>query len=336
VFFENSVCLRCGTDLGFDPDALDLIRVDLATHARCDNRRAVGCNWLVPSDRDGDRCLSCSLTRTRPSDDDFDGLRAWAEVESAKRRLVHQLLDLGLPMEGLAFDLLSSRFGPVTTGHADGLITLDLAEADDARREQLRCELGEPYRTVLGHLRHEVGHFYWMVLVDRGGDLDGFRERFGDERDDYQACLHRHYTEGPSDGWQRHFVSAYATAHPWEDFAESFAHVLHILDTLQTAAAYGVKVAGPEVNRSTALAAEPDEAVVVSPLRDVLGEWLPLTYALNAINRSMGSGDLYPFVLAQPVIDKLTWAHDLVRDATRAHDLSLTSPFTTAKQTRHT
>lgn len=318
VFFENSACLRCRTELGFDPERLEVVGIDFARQARCANATAIGCNWLVPADRIGHRCTSCGLTRTRPNDADAEGLAAWAGVESAKRRLVHQLLDLGLPLEGLAFDLLSSRAGPVTTGHAAGVVTLDLAEADDGRREQRRSELGEPYRTVLGHLRHEVGHFYWDVLVDRGGQLDGFRERFGDERADYAEALERHYREGPPAAWQKRYVSAYATAHPWEDWAETFAHVLHILDTLQTAAAHGVKVAGPasapiDPARSEHFVAEPGLDATGDELRVLLADWLPLTYALNAINRSMGAHDLYPFVLATTVIDKLTWAHELVR-----------------------
>jgi hypothetical protein len=252
------------------------------------------------------------------------------DVEAAKRRLVAQLLGLGLTTEGLAFDLLSSRGGPVTTGHADGLITIDLAEADDARREKRRAELGEPYRTVLGHLRHEVGHFYWMVLIDRGGPIEGFRALFGDEREDYKAALERHYASGPVDGWRQQHVSAYASAHPWEDWAETFAHVLHVLATLETAAAHGVVVHGPSqstVEDVAALAAAPPHDVASTDFVELLAEWLPLTYALNAINRSMGAGDLYPFVLAKRVIEKLTWAHDLVRRA---------APFTTVKQSRHT
>jgi hypothetical protein len=313
VFFENSVCLRCGTELGFDPGVLDLVRVDPAAHARCNNRRAVGCNWLVPASRDGDRCLSCALTRTRPSEDDGDGLRAWADVESAKHRLVHQLLDLGLPMDGLAFDLLSSRFGPVTTGHADGIITLDLAEADDARREQRRSELGEPYRTVLGHLRHEVGHYYWMVLVEQGGHVEAFRERFGDERDDYQACLDRHYTAGPADGWQRHFVSAYATAHPWEDFAETWAHWLHMVDGLETAREHGLAAVatGP---------ADPDHAGDADVVDAMVRAWAPLADILNELGRGLGHPPAFPFEYGPVVIEKLAFVHRAVRQLVgRAH-----------------
>src|SRR5690606_30936992 len=190
----------------------------------------------------GSLCTSCTLPRTRPADDDAEGHGWFLEAEAAKRRLVAQLYDLGLPVvgftegpDGLAFDLLTSHFDQVTTGHEDGLITVDLAEADDAHRERVRHELGEAYRTVLGHFRHEVGHYYWMVLVRDGGHLEEFRRRFGDERVDYGDAMQSHYGgDGPT-GWQDEYVSAYATMHPWEDWAETFAHTLHILDALQTA-----------------------------------------------------------------------------------------------------
>ena len=321
VFFENSACLRCGTALGFDSPTLDLVALDPAVHARCADSTTIGCNWVVPAVRAGDRCESCVLTRTRPNDDDIIGLRAWAEVEAAKRRLIHQLLDLGLPLDGLTFDLLSSAYSPVTTGHAGGVITLDLAEANAVTREQVRVELGEPYRTILGHLRHEIGHFLWLALVERTGRHEEFRAWFGDERVDYAAALRRHYECGPPVGWTASHVSAYAAAHPWEDWAETFAHLLHILDTLQTAGAYGVVMTGPrtvhQASTSAALTAMPGIGGPDRPFGQVLAEWFPLTFALNAINRSMGADDLYPFLLAERVVGKLTWVHDLARATTR-------------------
>ena len=123
----------------------------------------------------------------------------------------------------------------MVTGHADGVITLDLAESDDVHRERRRAELGEPYRTLLGHFRHEIGHYYWPILVERAGALERCRALFGDERADYGEALERHYADGPPADWAERHVSAYATMHPWEDWAETFAHYLHIRDTLQTA-----------------------------------------------------------------------------------------------------
>jgi hypothetical protein len=192
----------------------------------------------------------------------------------------------------------------VVTGHADGLVTLDLAEADTARRVALREQLGEPYRTLLGHMRHEVGHAYFPLLS--AGAEDRVRAVFGDERADYGAALDRHYADGPPADWARSHVSAYATMHPSEDWAETFAHVLHIRDALQTAAEHGVRV-GDSNPRLT----------VTADLRTLLGDWLALSYALNAINRSLGQEDLYPFTLPDPVIDKLALVDELIRRAAR-------------------
>jgi hypothetical protein len=306
VFFENSACLRCRSALAFDWDARELRTRPEAP--RCANFTVIGCNGLAHAD--GELCYACAFTRTRPNDADTHGLAQWAAAEGAKRRLLFELGELGLPTGGLRFDLLSSAGAPVTTGHADGLITLDLAESDDEEREQRRVQMGEPYRTLLGHMRHEVGHFYFTKLVTDDATLAAARAVFGDERADYQAALDRHYAQGPPPDWPESYVSAYATMHPSEDWAETFAHVLHLRDTLQTARAYGVRVDGP--------AGRPDlhaEPVVVEGrvgLREVLDDWLGLTYALNALNRSLGYDDLYPFVLSGPVIEKLDFVDDLV------------------------
>jgi hypothetical protein len=315
LFFENSLCLRCGTEQGFVASTLALtpFRPEASAARRCANAELAQCNWLVDAGDGEDLCVSCRLTRTRPADHDTDGLENFAAAEAAKRRLIFQLLDLGLPIESdLTFDLLSSGRRPVTTGHADGLITLDLAESDDLRREQRRAELGEPYRTLLGHFRHEIGHYYWPILVQRAGRLDRCRAHFGDEREDYQAAIAAHYENGPPADWEQRYVSSYATMHPWEDWAETWAHYLHIRDTLETAAAFGVMVAGPEQVPDDSLAAVPEPELLTGSFAEIVGNWLPLTYALNALNRSMGSGDLYPFVLAEPVIEKLAFVHACV------------------------
>jgi hypothetical protein len=154
---------------------------------------------------------------------------------------------------------------------------------------------------MLGHLRHETGHYYWTVLVEPSPSR--FRELFGDERADYAEALQRHYSSPAPVGWEQEYVSTYATAHPWEDWAESFAHYLHIRDTLQTAAAYGMQVHGP-------VESTPREDP--SGFAEIIDTWLPLTYALNAVNRAMGKDDLYPFVLSQTVLAKLEFVHDLV------------------------
>ncbi|MDQ1428308.1 MAG: hypothetical protein QOK39_1784 [Acidimicrobiaceae bacterium] len=321
VFFENDQCLRCHAALGYDSElgTMVLVGPDHETR-RCGNRKLANCNWLLPEPAGaGTLCTSCRLTRTRPSDADFTDdpkvAARFVRAEAAKRRLVFQLLELELlknPVDKpLAFDFLVRKARPITIGHAEGVITLDLAESDDAYRERMRAELDEPYRTMLGHLRHEVGHYFWEVLVEpNAGVQEQFRSLFGDERADYQDALRRHYNDGPPPVWANDHVSAYAAAHPWEDWAETWAHYLHIRDTLQTAASYGVIVTGPKSETGLfdpklepyLMAAPRDDA---DSADDIAGEWLPLIYALNAINRSMGKEDLYPFVLCPRVIEKL-------------------------------
>jgi hypothetical protein len=346
VFFENTRCVHCQALLGFDPARGDLLALETqddgtyrslevrgegavtgaARYRRCANEVLAACNWLVDADRHRgpSLCASCSLTRIRPNDADLDGLRAFAEAEGAKRQLLFQLADLGLPVtsrhddpeRGLAFDLLTSERDSVVIGHQRGVITLNLAESDDAYRERTRLQLGEAYRTLLGHFRHEIGHYYWEVLVAGGPALEEFRTRFGDERIAYRDAIEQHYEQGPRVGWEHDFVSAYATMHPWEDWAETFAHYLHIRDTLQTAAEFGLMLVGPrdgDGRRLHDLAVTPEGAGYRADRFDlVIDEWLPLTYALNAINRSMGKGDLYPFVLPPAVIGKLAFIHGLV------------------------
>ena len=322
VTYESVQCLNCSTHLGYDPTAREM-RATAGEHGpwppRCANAELAVCNWLAAAP--GELCASCALTRTRPNDDDPVGLRGFARAETAKRRLLFELNDLGLPVVswreregGLAFDLLSSTSESVSTGHADGVITLDLAETDDARREPMRVKLGEPYRTVLGHFRHEIGHYYQQILVPPGSSHEPqMRELFGDEREDYSAALKAHYDSGPPLGWQQAFVSSYATMHPWEDWAETFAHYLHIHDTLQTAAAWGVIVEGPSIPTADEAPLESDPAEGDS-VATMLQAWIPLTYALNAMSRSMGDTDLYPFVLAPAVMRKLSFLGHLIEE----------------------
>ncbi|WP_408637786.1 zinc-binding metallopeptidase family protein [Nocardia bovistercoris] len=318
--------------------------VDGHRYRLCDNLHVAKCNWLVqvpdadgdgvaaepqPAEHDDDApdaaplvqvnggpalCESCRLTRTRPNDNDTAGLDAFAEAEAAKRRLITELAELGLPITGrdenprfgLAFDLLSSATDQVLTGHQNGVITLDLAEANDPHREQLRVEMDEPYRTLLGHFRHEIGHYYYAVLVADDEARQRFLDLFGDADADYQAALDRHYSEGAPAGWEANYVSSYATMHPAEDWAETFAHYLHIRDTLDTAAAFGFASAGATLDRPQLGRAGFDK---------IIDQWLPLAWSLNMVNRSMGHPDLYPFVLPDPVLEKMRLVHDLCATA---------------------
>jgi hypothetical protein len=309
LFFENSVCVTCGSAVGYSREQGTMVAVN-ADHPICANLNRCGCNWIADPTSTTGLCFSCTLTRTRPADGDTVGLAQYWVAEAAKRRLVFGLDELRLPVQvsdgssGLAFDLLSSTHGKIITGHLNGIITLDLAESNDAHREALRASMAEPYRTVLGHFRHEVGHYYCELLALTDDRHEEFLALFGDESVSYEEALQRHYSTGSDDDWQDNFVSAYAAMHPLEDFAEVFGHFLHIADTLQTAEEFGL------------ISSEQAVGPLDAPLAEVIERtWLPLTKGLNQINRSMGRADLYPFVLAAPVIAKLIFVADLIAKA---------------------
>jgi hypothetical protein len=351
VFFPNSRCLACGAALGFDPERLAMISLepdgdeglwreaqpddaaasDTAHSAlrwrRCVNlESASGCNWLVAEhDAAADtppQCRCCRLLRTVPDLSSAQNTLWFQRVETARRHLVATLLGLGLPVRsrlsedterGLTFDVLLAEPGQpaVMTGHADGVITIDLQEADDAQREQRRTALGEPYRTLLGHLRHESGHYFWQRLVrDDAQRLTEWRATFGDERQDYAQALQRHYSEGAPADWSMRFVSAYASAHPWEDWAETWAHYLHMSDTLDTARSYGLD------GSMVALDYEPlqgDDASLGDPgFAALVRSWMELSGVLNELSRSMGVADFYPFVLSPQAVRKLHAVHRLI------------------------
>jgi hypothetical protein len=335
VFFENTNCVNCGYVLAYVPDltvvaALEprdagLWRIPTRALSRrrfrlCLNyRQERVCNWAVPEEDPLPLCESCRLTQIIPNLAIPGNRVAWCKLEAAKRRVIYSLKQLNCPIEsrlqdpdgGLAYEFLSDADpnSPVLTGHAHGVITVNIAEADDPERERRRLKLGEPYRTLLGHFRHEVGHYYWERLIRDGSRLEAFRALFGDERADYAAALRTHYDSGPSPAWSRKFVSAYAAAHPWEDWAESWAHYLHMSDMLETAAQCGLSLAPrrrdePVLVRARSGTDQPFERLITS--------WFPLTYILNNLNRSMGLGDGYPFVLSEPAIDKLRFVHDTI------------------------
>ena len=354
IYFENTDCVRCGSKLGFVPEEMQLTA--LVPHPRdglprdrvftpaggpgtpvrlCANAAHEACNWLVPAKAENPFCPACRLNRTIPDLSVPGNPALWREIETAKRRLVYALMRFDLPIGapdaagiegggGLAFEFLADRADgqAVMTGHADGLITINIAEADTAERERRRVEMGEPYRTLLGHMRHEIGHYYWDMLLRDAGDaaeerLGAARAIFGDEREDYAEALRRNYQEGPPDDWQAHYVSSYAASHAWEDFAETWTHYLHIVDTLDTAASFGLGI-NPEESDDPALRTrirfDPYRA---RDLERIIEAWLPLTYAMNSLNRSMGQPDLYPFVLSETVIGKLGFIHDLLRRVSR-------------------
>jgi hypothetical protein len=337
VYFENTRCESCGHALGYLPEAMtltalepdgDIVRPLAApkTQVRpCDNAQHGACNWVVAADSAVALCRACRHNHIIPDLSIAQNLERWTRMESAKHYLFYSLLRLHLPLanriddpdHGLAFDFLADSpesTGPkVMTGHDNGLITIALVEADDAERERRRTDMREPYRSLLGHFRHEVGHYFWDVLVRDGGRLEDCRAVFGDDTQDYDAALQAHYQNGAPADWQESFVTQYASTHPWEDWAETWAHYLHIIDTLEMASSFGIKVQ-PRVSRDEALSAviDLDPYAADVDMGEIIDSWLPLVFAMNSLNRAMGSPDLYPFVLSPTVVTKLAFVHDVV------------------------
>jgi hypothetical protein len=327
VFFDNSLCLSCGGELGFALEPRTMLRLEPsaegvfasgdARYEKCLNYATQGvCNWVVPAGGEEKYCSACRLNNVIPDLSDPARLARWAEVEKAKRRLVYTLHQLHLPLlskaddpeRGLAFDIKSDDGGQrVVTGHAEGLVTLNLAEADTVFRERTRLTLSERYRTLLGHFRHEVGHYFWERLIRDHDRFDAFRELFGDERRDYAESLKQHYAATPNGGnnWSDEYISSYAASHPWEDWAETFAHYLHLIDTLDTAQEFGFT---GRLSARTSLPSVKDTSLLIE-------EWRELTVALNSLSRSMGVPDPYPFAITPPVAKKLDFVHALVRAA---------------------
>jgi hypothetical protein len=346
AFFHNVTCIACRRELGFLPDVLRLSSLEPAEkgmfkangvkpgnqlYMKCQNyAKESVCNWMIPAGTpQGEThepfCASCRLNQTIPDLSRDQNHAQWARMELAKRRLVYSLLNFKLPIanktddpqQGLAFAFLEDGIktdgsaSKVLTGHEKGLITLNIAEADDAVREKIRQAMGEPHRTLLGHFRHEIGHYYWDRLMRGSKFLDRYRELFGNEDVDYAESLKRYYSSGAPANWEDNYISAYATAHPWEDWAESWAHFMHIQDTLEVANDFGL------VGKSMRL--DPNDSNRKSWLssgqttfEEIIGAWSELMIALNSINRSMGLLDAYPFVLSPAVVNKLGFIFQVV------------------------
>ena len=338
VFFDNLRCETCGSSLGFVPNERQMVAfaVDADDHwARqgdgrmqrpCSNYAVEGvCNWMVEADDACPLCVSCRTTNIIPALGNPENRRYWLLLEQAKRRLFYTLLGLRLPapnkqvdpLNGLAFHFLEDMNPQqhVMIGHDGGVITLNIAEADDALREQTRTAMREPYRSLVGHFRHESGHYYWDRLVKDTTWIDEFRALFGDERVGYEQALQQHYAN-PMVDWHVSYISAYASSHPWEDWAECWAHYLHMVDGLETAAAWGLRLehatpAGPPLD------AHPVDSDAQSVERSLIEEWLPVSQFSNAMNRSLGLHDSYPFVVRAPVVAKLDFIHKVIGAAAR-------------------
>jgi len=333
LYFENSKCLGCGGVVLYDPEAEIFVAAGDGVF-ECTNAEDALCNWRARGE--GQFCSACELNRTIPDLSIIGNRDRWIRVEAAKRRLIYALLSFGLPVGpkqspgdevGIAFDFLAPGPGGgpggehILTGHESGLITLNVAEADSVERERMRIAMGESYRTLLGHFRHEIGHYYWDRLIrDDAGWHQRFQSMFGDESVDYEQALRDYYSHAANSGWMESHISAYAASHPWEDWAETWAHYLHIVDTLEMADALGMSIramrteSGPLV---TPDAIGDDGAEIAPPptghpFDRSLERWIVLSNASNSINRCMGLPDLYPFVISKGVAAKLAFVDELL------------------------
>ena len=332
VAFEEQQCSNCATAVGFHkpwmqialaPEAGSSTLIDNAQWVRCANWKH-GCNWLVATDAPKGICFADAFVRTGPNPDDTEATWELANTLKALRRLIFQLLDLKLPLKhyfehphGLAFDLVSSKSlgHAVKIGHANGVITIDLAESLELYRERQRIILNEPYRTMLGHFRHEVGHYYEMILVTSGALIDQARTFFGDERVDYQHALSQYYAGHVPDNWAHDYISHYATAHPWEDWAETFAHYLHITGTLATIADSGIVLCADRADFDLDADIDPRVSYSDADIGTLVHDWEVLSGVLNRINHAMGKEDLYPFQLTLPVVAKLGFVQHMIHTA---------------------
>ncbi|NQX88573.1 MAG: putative zinc-binding metallopeptidase [Halioglobus sp.] len=323
VFFDSEFCLRCGSRLGFDPEEMQImaltegadgiwIGAQNKSYRLCENGVNYGvCNWLVPANQAHPLCSGCQFNRTVPNQSLPANRQRWQRLEEGKKRLLYTLRQLRVPLRngwsaprnGLLFDFIEDtrsqlHYGEamVHTGYLDGVITINVLEADDLARETQRLQMNEPYRTVLGHMRHESGHYFWQRFASNATQLEAFRALFGDERSDYAAALDAYYASDPSPDWREHFISAYASAHPLEDWAETWGHYLHIHDALDTAAAHGLLGTDPSIMGSAKR----------------IATWRRLSVTLNELNRSVGRGDAYPFVLNSAVEKKLSFVNRVI------------------------
>lgn len=343
LYFDNTLCLQCGRHLGFDSRQLKIIALDEESpgqfHAadnpgiyyrKCENYHASNvCNWLLHNDEEEKYCIACNLNSIIPDLSSEQNRLRWFKLEKAKRRLIYTLLSLQLPIisfkvnpeHGLAFRFMEDvreidpyseeivTYEQIMTGHQAGVITINIIEADDSAREKIRENMNESYRTVLGHFRHESGHYYWDMFLARSKELESFRQFFGDERNDYKESLQRYYQYGPNSDWMNNYITAYASVHPWEDWAETWAHYLHCIDILETASHHHVGIEGEEFMQPKGSI---QQWLSQLDFNQMIRRLENLIRTLNELNRSLGILDPYPFELSPKVIEKLSFVHQLV------------------------
>ena len=318
-------------------------------YKKCDNNAQYHvCNGMVNldtfipvADKAEVLCFSCRFNETVPDLSIVEHIPLWKKMETAKRRALYTLKSLSLPLNttiqepesGLSFDFIadsnvSDHFvspiigqDVVFTGHDCGHITINLAEADDVARSQAKIAMGERYRTLLGHFRHELGHYYFDQLIANSSKKHALcKQYFGDDELDYQQALDTHYKQGAPANWHETFISEYATMHPYEDWAETWAHYMHIIDTLETAKNFSI------TGSTTGNEFELDEADELrlpqsayyfnsqTSIDAILDTWMEFSIILNSLNRSMGLADAYPFVLTQAVRTKLSFIHHAIHN----------------------
>ena len=331
LFFENNKCENCGHISGyrdldrqmltFDPFNSSLLSDrEKIEYKYCKNKEHGVCNWLVVNDYSQVYCRACQLNRTIPNLSDKKNFQKWQNLEVAKHRLIYQLQKIGLDLpskmtneEGLCFDFIAKNNDPkIMTGHSNGVITILLREADSALREQIRKEMQEPYRTLIGHLRHEVGHYFWERLIFREQNvLPEFRVIFGNEEENYSDALQNYYKNSTPEDWRDAYISKYATSHPWEDWAETWAHYLHIMDMVETAHFFGLEVNSKQISEKMKITSTYDP-YKVKDFKTIVQTCVPLSFAVNSINRAMGIPDVYPFVITPTVVKKMNFIHELL------------------------
>jgi hypothetical protein len=332
LFFENVKCVACGRDVGWCEHCQGIASFVMRENGSycCDSCGSAArkcfnyeveqvCNHFVADAAESKEpllCSVCQLTQTIP-DLTVEGNRdKWRRLEQAKRRLIYQLDQIKLPYRNveptLTFDFKENvvpaegvwRKGElaehVYTGHLNGKITINIQEADDVEREKLRVDMNEARRTLIGHLRHEIGHYYWQLLIQNKCEAE-FIQVFGDHNDpDYATALALYYEQGPRPDWNQAFISAYAASHPWEDFAETFALYLDIRSVLQTSEHLGVPL---------------HKITNTVTFEEYVFAYQMLGITVNELNRCLGIFDLVPEIIVQPVVDKLNFIHKLLQNA---------------------
>lgn len=338
VYFESNHCVACKSELGWclscntlrsiAADANDQYHCGEPTCgkplSKCHNYATEQvCNRCVETEAIGEGqilCNYCKYNETIPDLSIKGNREKWHRIELAKRRLLYTLDLLGLPYGTaaenfpvpLSFDFKGdatqkrtlwfnmNKVEQVYTGHASGKVTINIREADNVERERARMSFGEAHRTIIGHFRHEMGHYFWDVLVKNQCEAECVAV-FGDHFDpDYGTALEIYYQNGAKENWKKNYISGYATMHPWEDFAESFATYLDMISVLDIA-----------FHADELYAVEPTQA----SFADISKHYSKLGLLLNEMNRAMGLLDLVPEVHTAGILKKVEFIHDLLSNA---------------------